>query len=619
MLDSIGSPVSNAQVTFSAPASGASGTFADSGTNISTGMADAGGVLTAATFTANNVIGSYQVMATVNGVVTPATFLLANIAWYVMPAGNDSNNCTSPITPCATINGAIGKATPRDMIYVAIGTYTSSSGAEVALIDKDITLSGGWDATFTTQTGTSTIDGGGARRGITINSALIVNIERFIIQNGWIAPDACCGSGIDNVGTLTLDNTTVSNNIGMGISGIINGITEPTVVLNNSTVTSNTEDGIGAFSITLDNSTVSNNRGRGISTAGGTMTSNNSTVSGNTGLGISGCCSLILNNSTVSNNTGGGIETGGNSSTTFLNNSTVSGNSRTGDGGGILAWGGTITIQNSIVAGNTASGNGPDCNGNIISAGYNLIGNATGCNLSPASGNLTNVNAFLSVLISSPGYHPLLPGSPAINAGNPAGCTDHLGNPLNADQRNASRVGRCDMGAYEYTSPGPAARIVSMQGTPQVTAPLTPFLIALKAGVLDSIGSPVSNAQVTFTAPVSGASGTFADSGTNTSMGISNASGVATAATFTANNFTGTYLVTAGVSGVITPADFSLTNGWWYVTSAGNNINNCTSPATPCATINGALGKDGFTSGSSIFVASGIYTSSPDNYGVSAQ
>ena len=235
---------------------------------------------------------------------------------------------------------------------------------------------------------------------------------------------------------------------------------------------------------------------------------------------------------------------------------------------------------------------------------------------SPASGNLTNVNAFLSVLISSPGYHPLLPGSPAINAGNPAGCTDHLGNPLNADQRNASRVGRCDMGAYEYTSPGPAARIVSMQGTPQVTAPLTPFLIALKAGVLDSIGSPVSNAQVTFTAPVSGASGTFADSGTNTSMGISNASGVATAATFTANNFTGTYLVTAGVSGVITPADFSLTNGWWYVTSAGNNINNCTSPATPCATINGALGKDGFTSGSSIFVASGIYTSSPDNYGV---
>jgi hypothetical protein len=53
-------------------------------------------------------------------------------------------------------------------------------------------------------------------------------------------------------------------------------------------------------------------------------------------------------------------------------------------------------------------------------------------------------------LIGSPGYHPLLPGSPAIDAGNPAGCTDHLGNLLNSDQRGVARVGRCDIGAYEY-------------------------------------------------------------------------------------------------------------------------------------------------------------------------
>ena len=42
--------------------------------------------------------------------------------------------------------------------------------------------------------------------------------------------------------------------------------------------------------------------------------------------------------------------------------------------------------------------------------------------------------------------------SPAKSGGNPAGCTDNLGNPLTTDQRGMSRpVGpRCDIGALEY-------------------------------------------------------------------------------------------------------------------------------------------------------------------------
>jgi len=48
----------------------------------------------------------------------------------------------------------------------------------------------------------------------------------------------------------------------------------------------------------------------------------------------------------------------------------------------------------------------------------------------------------------------LLPGSPAIDAGNPGSCTDNHGHPLTTDQRGAPRPdkedtsGR-DMGAYE--------------------------------------------------------------------------------------------------------------------------------------------------------------------------
>jgi len=48
----------------------------------------------------------------------------------------------------------------------------------------------------------------------------------------------------------------------------------------------------------------------------------------------------------------------------------------------------------------------------------------------------------------------LLSGSPAIGAGNPAGCTDGQGSLLKTDQRGLPRpnkedTGGCDMGAYE--------------------------------------------------------------------------------------------------------------------------------------------------------------------------
>ena len=39
--------------------------------------------------------------------------------WYVAPGGDDGNDCLSPATPCATINGAVSKASPGDTIYVA--------------------------------------------------------------------------------------------------------------------------------------------------------------------------------------------------------------------------------------------------------------------------------------------------------------------------------------------------------------------------------------------------------------------------------------------------------------------------------------------------------------------
>ena len=62
---------------------------------------------------------------------------------------------------------------------------------------------------------------------------------------------------------------------------------------------------------------------------------------------------------------------------------------------------------------------------------------------------------------------------------------------------------------------------------------------------------------MTFTAPGSGASGTFAVGG---DTATTNASGVATSGTFTANGTTGSYTVTASAPGATATASFSLTN-----------------------------------------------------------
>jgi hypothetical protein len=137
-----------------------------------------------------------------------------------------------------------------------------------------------------------------------------------------------------------------------------------------------------------------------------------------------------------------------------VNNGTLSGNSAYG-GGGIVTWCGTYCVstvlQNSIVANNS----GGNCSGPMTSHGYNMSSDAT-CNFSN-SGDRNNINPMLGLLQNNGGptqTMALQPGSPAIDAGNPSGCTDGQGHLLTTDQRGYSRqdpedTGGCDMGAYE--------------------------------------------------------------------------------------------------------------------------------------------------------------------------
>ena len=108
----------------------------------------------------------------------------------------------------------------------------------------------------------------------------------------------------------------------------------------------------------------------------------------------------------------------------------------------------------------------------------------------------------------------------------------------------------------------PATISANSNATPQSVVVNGSFGSALAATVLDSAKNPVEGIFVEFTAPASGASGTFAN-GKNATTVRTDATGVATASAFTANNSAGAYTVTATASGMATtatPATFSMTN-----------------------------------------------------------
>jgi adhesin/invasin len=105
---------------------------------------------------------------------------------------------------------------------------------------------------------------------------------------------------------------------------------------------------------------------------------------------------------------------------------------------------------------------------------------------------------------------------------------------------------------------GPAVgrSITAVEGNGQSAAAGDPYAIPLKVSVKDGLGNPVPGAQVTFTAPTTGASVTFSGSAT-VSTG---ADGLATSPIATANSQPGAFQVTVTTPGAAGPATFNLQN-----------------------------------------------------------
>ncbi len=107
-------------------------------------------------------------------------------------------------------------------------------------------------------------------------------------------------------------------------------------------------------------------------------------------------------------------------------------------------------------------------------------------------------------------------------------------------------------------SAGAAGSVTAKAGSPQSAQVTAPFATRFQAEVKDGAGNLVSNILVRFTAPATGASGTFPGGLTDTVR--TNASGIATASIFTADSVAGTYNLIATVDGVSGSALFALTN-----------------------------------------------------------
>ena len=219
------------------------------------------------------------------------------------------------------------------------------------------------------------------------------------------------------------------------------------------------------------------------------------------------------------------------------------------------ASGATNTIGNTIVAGNI-SGAAPDVIGSVTSLGNNLIGNAsnssgwissdlTGTTLAPIDPVLAPLGNYGGTTETM----PLLPGSPALDAGNvslvPIGVT--------TDQRGEPRLlnGNVDIGAFE--SQGFIITVVP-GSTPQSADIGTTFANPLAVTVTaNNAVEPVDGGIVTFIAiPAGGASAIFSSS----TAVISGGQAGITAAP---NNVNGTYQVDAAISSDLT-ASFDLTN-----------------------------------------------------------
>ena len=265
-----------------------------------------------------------------------------------------------------------------------------------------------------------------------------VTISGLTITNGDASGNLLGGGGIYNDhSTLTVNNSTISGNLAGQGGGICNdGQLSGAAVLqiNNSRINANSSDGIfnnaergGYAAAQINSSSITANPGGAIwsiacieSQCGqATVQVDSSTLSGNLGGGIFAdpWSQLVVTNSTLSDN-GGAVTNYDFIFTSSISNSTLNESSvNTGD---IFNATGVLMIDNTVLKVGP-SGHSIVNIGTVTSLGYNLSSDDGGGYLN-GPGDQINTDPMLGPLQDNGGptfTHALLPGSPAIDSGDP--------------------------------------------------------------------------------------------------------------------------------------------------------------------------------------------------------
>ncbi|TWT90756.1 hypothetical protein Mal64_11530 [Pseudobythopirellula maris] len=323
------------------------------------------------------------------------------------------------------------------------------------------------------------------------------------------------GSGVSHGGTvysrenLTIVDSLFIDNAASGVGGAISH-REGALTITGSEFVGNLAGGDGgAVSVSHSNGTLiersvftaNESRGRGgaINSSWADLEVRDSLMSGNTSLRNGGGISswnhtnqpftTLIENSTLSGNTsdqsfGGALHLYG--ATTTLRGSTVYAN-RSYNGGSIAvtrdSFPTTLLLENTIVAGGADLGGAAvgefdspfGVSGVVIEADYSLIGSL---GTAPLTGNhaLLNIDPLLGPLADNGGLtltHAPLPGSPALDAGDPSVVFDLAEFDQRGEPFYRVQGGRIDIGAYEVQSAAPATASLSVdEGFAFFTAPV---------------------------------------------------------------------------------------------------------------------------------------------------
>ena len=466
-----------------------------------------------------SLAGAALLLALSQGIATAATITVTtndpNIAadgqCSLIEAIINANNDAATHADCGAGNGADTIVLPANANITLSSAYTTppSDAIGLPLIASPITIQGN-DATIArqgnapdfglmavTNSGNLTLQSVILSGGSSSFGGGITNSGTLTIRNSTIAGNTANfhGGGVRNEGFLSIGNSIISDNVtnyGGGVSNL------GTLAIDNSTISGNTANGGGGVfnfgTLTIQNSIISGNTtnsdGGGVSNYGN-LTIENSAIAGNTanqvGGGIYSIGSTTITNSTISGNTadvGGGLRNtaycyfGCSSATLTIENSTISDN-RANQGGGLSnalvcyasnCPSAILNLNRSLIAGNQASV-APEIDNqsaNTVTANkFNLFGSNGIAGVSGFTPGPTDIVPGVSLaqilgpLQNNGGptqTHALVPGSPAIDAGDPNGCRDSQGTLLITEQRGFARHAdgnndgtiRCDIGAFEF-------------------------------------------------------------------------------------------------------------------------------------------------------------------------